>query len=42
MGNAAASDAARERFVRQIDEQLRQGGEAFGLDRAETFKRLTP
>ncbi|MGB5732116.1 MAG: PIG-L family deacetylase [Acidimicrobiia bacterium] len=42
MGNAAASDAARERFVRQIDEHLRQGGEAFGLDRAETFKRLTP
>ena len=42
MGNAAASDAARERFIRQIDEHLRQGGEAFGLDRAETFKRLTP
>ncbi len=42
MGNAAASGAARERFVRQIDEGLRLGGGAFDLDRAEIFKRITP
>ena len=42
MGNAAASGTERERFARQIDEHLRHGGEAFGFDRAETFKRLTP
>ena len=42
MGNAAASDAARERFVEQIDEHLSEGGRPFGFDRAEAFKRITP
>jgi hypothetical protein len=42
MESAASSSAARERFVEHIDEHLREAGEPFGLDRAETFKRLTP
>ena len=42
MGGAAASSAASERFVRDIDEHLREDGEPFGFDRAEVFKRITP
>ena len=42
MGNAAASSAARARFVEQIDTQLREQGRPFGVDRAEVFKRITP
>lgn len=42
MGDAAASSAAQERFARQVDEHIREAGMRFGLDRAETFKRLTP
>jgi LmbE family N-acetylglucosaminyl deacetylase len=42
MMRAAASSAARERFIDQIDEHLRQQGSRFGIDRAEAFKRITP
>jgi LmbE family N-acetylglucosaminyl deacetylase len=42
MGNAAASSTGRARFVDRIDEHLRQQGSRFGIDRAETFKRITP
>jgi LmbE family N-acetylglucosaminyl deacetylase len=42
MGGAAASGAARERFVEGIDAQLREQGRPFGFDRAEAFKRITP
>lgn len=42
MGDAAASDAARTRFVEQIDANLLEQGRRFGFDRAEAFKRITP
>ena len=42
MGDAAASSVASERFVREIDEHLREEGKRFGFDRAEVFKRITP
>ena len=42
MEDAAASIVARQRFVKHIDEHLRAAGKSFGLDRAETFKRITP
>jgi hypothetical protein len=42
MMRAAASSAARERFIDQIDTHLRQQGSRFGIDRAEAFKRITP
>ena len=42
MGSAASSAIARDRFVERVDGRLREAGERFGLDRAETFKRLTP
>ena len=42
MGGAVASTAARERFVGDLDEHLREEGKPFGFDRAEVFKRITP
>ena len=42
MGDAAASGAARQRFVDQIDAQLRERGGPIGFDRAEAFKRVKP
>lgn len=42
MGGATRSEDARVRFIKRVDTWLRESGERFGMDRAETFKRLTP
>jgi hypothetical protein len=42
MGGASNSREARSRYIDRVDGWLRDAGRAFGVGRAETFKRLTP
>lgn len=42
MGDVALSDEARGRFIERIDSWLRSSASRFGIDRAESFKRIVP